>query len=107
MISSPYPHRRPHFITLDQLRLVSPQCILDRLQHKSQLSAVSVGLYEINHPAQDRPLIGIEIAGGSLLDADERIARQQAVSNLRQLGPPLEAGVPVAPPPGSGDRPEV
>ena len=68
-------------------RLVSPQCILDRLQHWPQLSTVGIRLDEIDHPPQDRPLVGIEVARGPLLDADKDVARQQAVSDLRQLGP--------------------
>jgi hypothetical protein len=39
----------------------------------------------IDHPAQDGPLVGVQIARGPLLDADEVVARQQAVGDLSQL----------------------
>ena len=51
--------------------MVSPQCVLDGLQHGRQLGAVSVRLDEINHPTQDRPFVGIRVAQRPLLDVDE------------------------------------
>ena len=41
-----------------------PANILDRLQHWPQLSTVGIRLDEIDHPPQDRPLVGIEVARG-------------------------------------------
>lgn len=61
------PRRRPHSFSLDEFRLVGPQCIVDRLKHRPQLSSLGIRLDEIDHPPQDGPLIGIEVAGRSLL----------------------------------------
>ena len=53
----------PTRFRLDQLGLVSPQCVLDRLKHRPQLGAVSVLLDEIDHPPKDRPFVRIRLPG--------------------------------------------
>ena len=57
--------RRPHLFSPDHLGLISPQCVLDRLQHRPQLGALCVRLDQIDHPPQDRPLVGVQIARAS------------------------------------------
>ena len=80
----PVSPRQPH-LSLDESCMVSPQCILDPLQHRPQLGALRIRLDEVNHPPQDRPLIGIDVARRPLLHRDEDVARQEAVCDLSHL----------------------
>ena len=52
----------PLSFSLDQFGLVSTQRVLDRLQHRPQLGALGIRLDEIDHPPQDGPFVGIEVA---------------------------------------------
>jgi hypothetical protein len=70
-------------LSSDQLGLVSPQCILDGLRHRSQIGTFGVHLDQINQPPANGPQN--RSCPGPLLDADEHVARQQPVSNQSQF----------------------